>query len=116
MPQNPIQVGVAQTSITVTQTVGTITAHTGTYEVALNPNSFRAVGGAIVNTSTANAMGVHFGVAVGAHAASDFPIPAAGTLHLSSIFPTQPYTGEVMIQGTSLDVFVAIENTGAIVT
>ncbi len=115
MAQNPLPVSVANTSITVKQTVGTITAHTGTYEVALQPNSFRAVGGGIVNPGT-NSMGVQFGVKTGAAVGSDVIIAAAGTLHFASLFPTQPYTGEVVIQGTTLDTFVVIENTGAIVT
>jgi hypothetical protein len=115
MPQNPIQVGVANTSITVKQTVGTITAHTGTYEVALNPNPFRAVGGVIINLGTAN-MGVQFGAKIGAAISSDVIIAAAGTLQFAEFFPVQPYTGEVVIQGTTLDTFLVIENTGAIVT
>ena len=115
MPQNPIAVAIQNTNITVTQSVGTITAHTGTYEVALNPNPKRAVGGAIINLGTHN-MGVQFGTLTGAAVPSDVLIAGGGTLSFSNIFPNQPYTGEVVIQGTSLDTFVVIENTGAIAT
>lgn len=116
MAQGPIPVQVAKTTLSVTQNVGTITAHTGTYEVALNPNPNRAVGGAIINLSTADTMGVQFGPVVGAAKASDVMIVAGGTLEFSTLFPTLPYTGEVVIQGTSLDTFVTVENTGAIPT
>lgn len=95
----------------VTQVTGTITAGTGTLELALAANPNRLPGGAIYNHSTVDVMGVYFGPhTVAGAAAAIIPIPANSVLYFGSVFGSDGvYQGEVAIEGTTLDVFSVLE-------
>lgn len=93
----------------VHQTIGTITAGTGSFELAMAANPNRLPGGAIQNNSTSHAMGVVFNSHTAAVSGSAIAIPASGTLVFSQVFGGQVYKGEVAIEGTTLDTFGLLE-------
>jgi len=95
-----------QVTLTVAEALGTIGV-TGTFQVAMDANPARAVGGSISNHGAAFML-VAFGTTAAGRGVQVIP---GGTLFLNSVFPTEPFLGIVSITGTATQTFTSTELT-----
>ena len=109
-----IQSAVTPTTVTVSQTGGTITTG-GSWQAALAANADRAPGGAICNLSASKAALVFFGAVADATNGKAITVAAGATLSFETVLGRgNAYPGVVAISGpTTAEAWSAVEVTKA---